>query len=203
MSPARVPPLRRDEWGDAERSVLRGAFGEKAAAQMLSDEAGAPPIPNVLGMLVQHPALAGPFLAYNNMLLFEPTLDPRLRELMVLRVAWRTRSEYEWVQHVRLGRTCGITDAEIDAITRDQRAETWSDLEADLVAATDQLVDGYRVDDATWARLAEQLDRRQLVEALFVVGTYTALAMVFNSVGLELDPGLDEIGAPPIPPTEA
>ena len=42
-----------------------------------------------------------------------------------------------------------------------------------------------------------------LVEALFVVGTYTALAMVFNGVGLELDPGLDEIGAPPIPPTEA
>ena len=31
-----------------------------------------------------------------------PRSSPRQRELMVLRVAWRTRSRYEWVQHLRL-----------------------------------------------------------------------------------------------------
>jgi hypothetical protein len=43
--------------------------------------------------------------------------------------------------------------------------------------------------------LAKQLDERQLVELVFVVGTYTALAMVFNSVGLQLDPELQPIAA--------
>ena len=66
-------------------------------------------------------------------------------------------------------------------------------LEADLLAATDQLIDGYRIDDDTWGRLAEQLDERQLVELVFVVGTYTGLAMAFNSFGLQLDPELQEI----------
>jgi alkylhydroperoxidase family enzyme len=69
----------------------------------------------------------------------------------------------------------------------------WTPLEADLLAATDQLVDGYRIDDATWARLAEQLDEPQLMEVAFVVGTYTCLAMAFNTFGIELDPDLDPV----------
>ena len=109
------------------------------------------------------------------MLLQTPTLEPRDRELMVLRVAWRTRSRYEWVQHVRLAPRVGITPEEIAAVADGpERRRSWTPLEADLLAATDQLIDGYRVDDDTWARLAEQLDERQLVELVFVVGTYTA-----------------------------
>ena len=108
---------------------------------------------------------------------------------MVLRVAWRTRSRYEWAQHVRLAPRVGITPDEIDAIAGGRGARAWTPLEADLLAATDQLIDHYRIDDDTWARLAEQLDERQLVELVFVVGTYTGLAMAFNSFGLQLDAG--------------
>jgi len=152
---------------------------------------------------MHHPGLAGPFLAFNRVLLFTPALPPRLRELMVLRVAWRTRSTYEWVQHVRLAQGCGITPDEVDAIARGADTDaTWTPLEADLLAATNELIDGYRVDDATWARLAEQLDERQLVEVVFVVGTYTCLAMAFNSFGLELDPELRTLAAPPLPDSE-
>ena len=92
---------------------------------------------------------------------------------MVLRVAWRTRSRYEWVQHVRLAPRVAITPEEIAAIAEGPGADGWTPLEADLLAATDQLIDGYRVDDDTWKRLAEHLDERQLVELVFVVGTYT------------------------------
>ena len=68
---------------------------------------------------------------------------------------------------------------------------TWTPLEADLLAATNELIDGYRVDDATWARLAEHLDERQLVEVVFVVGTYTCLAMAFNSFGSSSTPSCE------------
>ena len=100
--------------------------------------------------------------------------------------------DYEWVQHVRLAPRYGVT-AGRDRRDRGDGADAptaWSPLEADLLAATDQLIDSYRIDDATWARLAEHLDERQLVEVVFVVGTYTCLAMAFNSFGVELDPDL-------------
>ena len=60
-----------------------------------------------------------------------------------------------------------------------------------LVAATDQLIADHRIDDETWQQLAEHLDEKQLVEVVFVAGTYTCLAMAFNSFGLQLDPGAE------------
>jgi 4-carboxymuconolactone decarboxylase len=201
----RLAPVPVDRWDDDARAALQAGFGKEATDRFLSPGPDAMPVPNALTTLMHHPGLAGPFLAFNRVLLFTPELPPRLRELMVLRVAWRTRSTYEWVQHVRLAQGCGITEDEIDAIARGADADagaTWTPLEADLLAATNELIDRYRIDERTWARLAEHLDERQLVEVVFVVGTYACLAMAFNSFGLELDPELRTLAAPPLPDSE-
>jgi 4-carboxymuconolactone decarboxylase len=199
----RIAPLPVDRWDDDVREALQAGFGKEATHRFLTDGPDALRVPNALTTLLHHPELAGPFLAFNSVLLFTPALEPRLRELMVLRVAWRTRATYEWVQHVRLAQGCGVTQAEIEAIELGAYAEaTWTPLEADLLAAADQMIDGYRIDDPTWARLAEHLDERQLVEVVFVVGTYTCLAMAFNSFGIELDPELRTLPAPPLPDSE-
>jgi 4-carboxymuconolactone decarboxylase len=195
-SAPRLAPLPKERWGEDARAALAGAFSQAVVDRFLSSGPDAMRVPNVLSTLMHHPALAGPFLTFNSHLLDKPVLGHRLRELMVLRVAWRTRSNYEWLQHVRLAQRFSLTDADIEAIAQGTRAPTWTPLEADLVAATDQLIDRYRIDDETWARLAEQLDESQLVEAVFVVGTYTCLAMAFKSFGLELDPELRSISAP-------
>ena len=197
----RIGPLPTGEWSEEAVAALRAAFGDAAADRLLSTGADSPRMPNVLTTLMRHPALAGPFLGYNAVLLNTPAMEPRQRELMILRVAWRTRSTYEWAQHVRMARSCGITADEIDAIARGADAELWSPLEAALLTATDELLDDYRIEDRTWARLAEHFDERRLMEVAFVVGTYTCLAMAFNSFGLELDPELDGT-APPLSDAE-
>ena len=189
----RLAPLPRERWDDDVRDALRAGFSDEVATRFLSTGPDAIAMPNVVATLMHHPQLAGPFLAFNSVLLRRPALDPRLRELMVLRVAWRTRARYEWAQHVRLATRLGVSSAEIDAISGSPDANAWTPLEALLLAATDQLIDGYRVDDDTWSSLAEELDERQLVELVFVVGTYTGLAMAFNSFGLQLDPDLQEL----------
>jgi len=198
----RLAPIPPEEWGEDARAALAGAYSENVVARLLSTEPGSTPMPNALSTLMHHPALAGPFLAYNNVLLQTPTLDPRARELIVLRVAWRTRSRYEWVQHLRLAPRVGITPDEIAAVADGSGDDVWTPLEADLLAATDQLIDGYRVEDDTWSRLAEKLDERQLVELVFVVGTYTALAMAFRSFGVQLDPELQDIATASLPEFE-
>ena len=40
------------------------------------------------------------------------------------------------------------------------------------------------------------------MELVFVVGTYTGLAMAFNSFGLQLDPDLQEIATTSLPEFE-
>jgi alkylhydroperoxidase family enzyme len=199
---ARLAPLAREELTEDALGALRHALGADAADALVGGGPDAPAVPSVLATLLRHPKLAGPFLAYNFVLLQQPSLEPRWRELIVLRVAWRTRAPYEWVQHVRLGSAAGVMQPEIDAIAG--RADHhWPPFEADLLTATDELIDAYCISDATWQRLAAHLDERQLIELVFVAGTYTALAMVFNSIGLELDPDLEPIAAAvPMPDTD-
>lgn len=191
----RLAPVPRSELTAAQRQVIETAF-PAAAERMLGGGEGAMAIPNVVGTLVHNPALAGPYLVYNQVLLTQSTLGHRLRELVILRVAWTTRSTYEWLQHVRLARHYGVTDDEIDAITRGAGDAAWSGLERDALAATEQLLAGYDVDDATWTRLAGGLDAAQLVELTFVVGTYAGLAMAFNAFGLQPEPELEALDVP-------
>lgn len=200
--PPRLPPLLKERWGEDVQAALRAAF-PKIADRFFSTAPDAMRMPNAISTMMHHPALTGPFLTYNRVLLEKPVLGHRLRELMVLRVAWRTRSSYEWVQHLLLAQQrYSVTPEDIDAITRGTPAKSWTPLEVDLIAATDQLLDRHRVADDTWARLAEQLDPRQLVEVVFTVGTYTCLAMAFNSFGLQLDPEIDTSKVIPFPASE-
>jgi alkylhydroperoxidase family enzyme len=189
----RLAPIPSEDWSDDARAALAGAYPDEVVQRLLSTDPSSQPMPNALATMMHHPALMGPFLVYNNVLLQKPTLSPRQREIMVLRVAWRTKSRYEWVQHLRLAPRVAISAEEIAAIAGGTDGATWAPFEADLLAATDQLIDQYRVDDETWDRLAKELDERQLVELVFTVGTYTALAMAFKSFGLQLDADLQEI----------
>jgi alkylhydroperoxidase family enzyme len=191
----RLAPLPRERWGADARDALRAAWPE-AAARFLADAPDAPSVPNVLSTLMHHPALAGRFLAYNRVLLETPAMGHRLRELLVLRVAWRTQATYEWAQHTRIAASVGVTPEEIDAIASVGGDHPWAPLEADQLAAADQLVDHACIDEATWARLAVQLDEPQPVEPVFAVGTCTCLAMACNSFGMQLDAELEPATLP-------
>jgi len=195
----RLPPLPREKWDDDVEAALRAGVPDEIGDRFMSTGDDAMRVPNGISSLMYHPRLAGKFLAYNALLLRDQVLDARLRELMVLRVAWRTRAPYEWVQHVRLSKRYGVTDDEVAAVGVGAESANWTALEADLLRATDQLLDSYRIDDDVWARLAAELDETSLVEMLYVVGTYTSLAMVFNGLAIELDPDLDPSIAPPLP----
>lgn len=185
MTP-RLAPVPRAEWDEDCAAAIRAAIPAAAAARFLAPGDDVPRLANGITSLLHHPQLAQKFLAFNGQLLWEPTLAPRLRELAVLRIAHRTGSRYEWVQHAKLCDRYDVTAAEVEAVANGDEG-VFGELEADVLRATDQLLDGYRVDDDTWARLASAMEPKPLLELLFVVGTYTALAMVFNGIEIELD----------------
>jgi alkylhydroperoxidase family enzyme len=190
----RLPPIPPDQWDDVAVAAIREAFPANVVDAFRAKGLA----PNVLATMLHHPPLAGSFNRFGNVLLTEPAIGHRERELMLLRVAWRTRACYEWVHHVRLAKRYGVDARDVAAIAKGD-AEWWSPLERDLVAATDQLLDDYRIDDDTWGRLRGQLSDAQLVELPFVVGAYTCLAMAFNSWELQVEDGVDTSSVPPLP----
>lgn len=149
---------------------------------------------NALGIFAHHPDLTRGFYAFNGHILFGSTIDPRVRELLVLRVAHLRRSAYEWAQHALLADDAGLTVDEVARVRLGPDADGWDPLDAALVRAVDELVADARIADATWSVLAAELDERQLLDVVFTVGAYEMLAMAFNSFGIELDADLRDRG---------
>src|SRR3546814_3983089 len=81
---------------------------------------------------MQHPALAKAFLTFNNHVATASTVTARVRELVILRISWLRRAEYEFIQHVILGRRAGLSDIEIERIQIGADAPGWAPLDADL-----------------------------------------------------------------------
>lgn len=180
--PVRMPPLPADEWDD---EVYRALDGLVPKERHNPAAAG-----NLVSTLVRHPKLAKAYLQYSFYLLYASTLPDRVRELAILRVAHRTGSEYEWLQHVKLGRRIGLSDDEIDGVTRGEAAD---EFERGLLTAADELLDKYTLSDGTWTLLSERLDEQQLMDLVFMIGSYAALGMAFNTFGLELDDDIKDI----------
>ena len=192
----RLDPVPFAEWDDETRATLLQFL--RRPERYLSDAPDAPPMPIVLEMFAHHLALSASWLPFTDMLAgTEARLRPEHRELLILRVAWRTRSGYEWAQHSRMGREAGLSAAQIEAATVGAASPEWSPLERALVAAADEVIDAQRVSDATWSVLAAHLEPGEIFEALFVIGGYLCLAGVLNSIGLQDSPPAAPAGEDP------
>ena len=191
----RQSPLPPGEWPESMRDALAALRPAEPTHPFPPADPSRPKGLNALGFLAHHPTLTKAWNTFNGHILFGSTITPRQRELLVLRVAHRRRSEYEWVQHTVLAGDAGITPDEIQRVRHGADAEGWVPLDAALVAAADELIDDARVSDATWAVLAAELDQQQLMDVVFTVGAYDLLAMAFRSFDVGVDQDLlDRVG---------
>ncbi len=180
----RLVPLPFAEWDEATRATLLQFL--RRPELYLSGAPDAPPMPIVLEMFARHLPLSASWLPFTEMLASDDAkLRPPHRELLILRVAWRTRSGYEWNQHCRMGADAGLTAAQIEAVPDGASAAVWTSLERAMMAAVDEIIDDHEVGDATWRSLASHLEPAEIFELLFLVGGYLCLAGVLNSIGLQ------------------
>jgi alkylhydroperoxidase family enzyme len=190
---ARVKPLPREEWSPAMQDALA------AMSAQAPPRPPPPPVPpaqgqargsNVLGMFANHPALAKAFFTFNGYILYGAGIEGRQRELVILRVSALRQAEYEWAQHVQLGREAGLTDDEMERVIVGPDADGWSRFDKALVTAVDELLASARISDATWSVLAEEYTTEQLMDLVFTIGSYELLAMAFNSFQLQMEESL-------------
>jgi 4-carboxymuconolactone decarboxylase len=169
-----LPPEERDEPTTALLATMKIGEGEL----------------NIFTTLARHPAMLKRWAAFGGTLLFAGELPARERELLILRTGYLTRAEYEWGQHVAMALASGVQQDEVDRIPAGPDDPDWSDDDATLLRAADELHAAARISDETWQKLAARLDERQLIEVCMLVGQYHLVAFTVNSLGVEPEPGL-------------
>ena len=184
-STPRIAPLPVDERSDDTTALLAPVGGDRAD--------------NVFSTMANHPKLMKRWMVFANHVLAKSTLPARERELLILRIGWLSRAGYEFAQHVVIGLREGLTDDEIERLKLGPDADDWSELDAALLRAADELHADQDITDPTWAVLGQHLSTEQLMDVVFACGQYTLVSMALNTFGVQLDDHLPT--AHPVPPS--
>jgi alkylhydroperoxidase family enzyme len=174
----RIEPVKKESWTAEQRTLLEPL--EKAGR-----------LYNVFKTMGNHAALASAWMTFATHILRRNSLPPRDREILILRIGWLCRSEYEWAQHVRIGKTEGLTDDDIRRIAAGPGVPGLSEHDGLLLTAVDELHAVAFISDVTWNALAKTYDTRQMMDLVFTVGQYNLVSMALNSFGVQLDEGLE------------
>ena len=142
---------------------------------------------NVFGTLAHHPAMMRRWMVFAFHVLAKSTLAPRDRELLILRTGWRCKSQYEFSHHALIALRSDITAQEVQRVKLAVADGGWSDHDAALLTAADELHDDSCISDATWQTLASTLTDQQMLDAIFAVGNYHVVSFALNSCGVQLD----------------
>ena len=131
------------------------------------------------------------YWAYTGYFVRNATIPARDREVIILRTAWLNRGDYIWGRHNIIGQESGLTEQEISRVTRGADATGWSNFDAALLRAADELYTSRFISETTWNTLAERYTESQQREIVLIVGNYTQLSMFQNTLGAQLEPGIE------------
>jgi 4-carboxymuconolactone decarboxylase len=178
--PPRIPNLPESQWTPEVQALFPIMLPPGSTARG-SDF-------NSILVLAHHPRLSGPWLRFNAAVSSGFTLTPRLKEIAVLRVAWRSQSSYEWTHHMLSGLRAGLDRGEFAALMEETPGDRWSELERGVILAVDDLWRQQKVGDAAWSILSRHATTEQAVELLYLIGGYFALAGILNTAEAPVEP---------------
>jgi len=117
-------------------------------------------------------------------------LEPRVRELMILRVCARCDAGYEWGVHAAFfAESVGLTEAEVRATVRaDADDQIWSGRDGAVIRLADELHDTAGVSDAVYAELERHFAAPEILELVVTAGWYHTIAFVVNTALLQPEP---------------
>ena len=179
--PARMPPMRPEDYTDETR-----AFFDRWTRDKFKEGDKNP----MLGIFAHHPQLAGLFSEFNLHILLTNTLPVKQRQIAIMRTAWITGTVYMWSSHLNTSQSFGLSDDMYEPIKHGADDPYFTEFERWVLRATDELVEQRKVGDAAWGALMAGWSNQQMLDFLFTVGCYVAIAGVMQSTGVQREPDL-------------
>ena len=130
-------------------------------------------------------------------LLDRGSISLRQREIVILRTTALCGAEYEWGVHVQFFAAAAQLDAAAlyATVWGAGSSACWTEEEATLIEACDELHRSCRISDALFTKLRTHFGEAQVIELLVLAGLYRTISYAVNGTGLAL-----EATAPRFPP---
>jgi len=147
---------------------------------------------NVFRIMSRHPELASVMAKGLAMLLYRGNkLDDRLRELIIMRIGWRTGAMYEWTQHWPVSLRVGLSEEVALAVRDPANATCLSPAELAVIAAADDVLDHGSVGEASWQACAEHLaSHEERLELVAAICNWNTFSIILKSLHIPLEDGV-------------
>jgi 4-carboxymuconolactone decarboxylase len=149
---------------------------------------------NLVRVTYHNPEMHRGFASLSGRVHTASSLEDRVRELVVLRIAAELGAAFEWASHVPGARRAGITDDEIRAM-RVGDVSGLSPREAAAVRFA-EAVERRTVDDRSWAAAAEHLRDDELLDLTLLVGFYGLASRLVLAMDITPDDGMGGLDQP-------
>ena len=138
-------------------------------------------------VLAHSPLMLRAYAGLARGLRYEAQTPRTLRELMILRTAQLTGSQYEWAHHRAMAAASGVPEEKVRELA-DWRASTRFDAdERAALGAVEEIHDVALSDDA-FAALERAVGAAATVELVLLASFYEAVARMIQAFGLEVEP---------------
>ena len=168
---------------------------EPALKKRLEELWGTPP--NLYRGLANHPKIIAAWTEFANTLRHGSRTPRALRELVILRGAQLSASEYEWAQHLKMARKAGVREAQINALP-DWRVSPEFDTKEKAALALAEAVTRGRVSNEVYQEARRHFDEQDYVELAVTAGFYAMVARTLDALGIQLEPEFADY-APKLP----
>jgi AhpD family alkylhydroperoxidase len=142
---------------------------------------------NLYKVLAHSPDVMRAYLQLGNALLSKTELSPRLRELVILRIAKLTGSDYEWAQHYPVALEAGVTREQTESIERWGIAPRFNDEERAVLQYAEEVAQDVEVKEETFNTLRQYLTEQSIVELTASIGYWGLVARVLVPLQVDLD----------------
>jgi len=139
-------------------------------------------------VLANNPVMLRSYAQLAKTLRYDAATPRALRELMILRIAQLSGSEYEWQHHRRMAADAGVSEEQVAALGEAATSPLFSGVERAAIRLAEEQ-HAYAVTDETIASLRELVGDAATVELSLLGALYEGVARMLQAFAIEVEPG--------------
>lgn len=143
---------------------------------------------NVFRLAAWADGLAPSFYEFVAAIFTRTSLDPKLRQIAILRVGHLCGSAYETHQHEWLARKqVGLSEEQIAATRDGTSVAALDEQELAVLRFAEEMTSGVKVSDAAFARVRAFLPEKELTELVLITSFYSAVCRFLETLEIEIE----------------
>ncbi len=142
---------------------------------------------NIHKLIMYSPQVFDGYMHFLTAIRQQAVLDGRYRELAIMMVAAINDADYEFNAHAPFALKSGVTQSQIDALRRCERAPDLAPADRAVIDYTEASTRSVRVPDDIFNAVKKHFDERQLIELTLTIGCYNMVSRFLEAMHVDHD----------------